>query len=172
MNKIEAIGTGGIRADDPDALAKLKDKLASLERNHAEMKAVNAYYHKNKTLDGCPGLTDEIRHSLEKYTHLGCIPTYRLSYNLAEIKRVKQRIAALERLAEKRPEGWSFDGGEVVSNTEVNRLQIFFDSKPDETIRSALKKRGFKWAPSMGAWQRLLNNNAIYAANEILMAKL
>jgi len=172
LNKIEGIGTGGISSDDPDALAKLKDKLASLERNHTEMKAVNAYYRKHKTLVGCPGITDEIRCSLEKYTHLGFMPTYRLSYDLAEIKRVKQRIAGLERMSAKPPQGWIFDGGEVVANAEDNRLQIFFASKPDETLRCSLKKRGFKWAPSVGAWQRQLNNNAIYAAKEILERRI
>jgi uncharacterized protein YecE (DUF72 family) len=170
--KIEAIGTGGISADDPDALAKLKDKLASLERNHGEMKAVNAYYRKHKTLDGCPGLTDDIRRSLEKYSDLGCIPTYRLSYNLAEIKRLKKRIAELERVAEKPHQGWTFDTGEVVANADANRLQIFFVGKPDAALRSSLKKRAFKWAPRVGAWQRQLTNNAIHAAKEILAAKL
>jgi hypothetical protein len=43
LTTMDAIGTGGISSDDPDALAKLKDKLASLERNHTEKKAVNAY---------------------------------------------------------------------------------------------------------------------------------
>jgi len=172
LNKIEAIGTGGISSDDPDALAKLKDKLESLERNHTEMKAVNAYYRKHKNLDGCPGLTEEMRSNLERYTHLGFIPTYRLSYNLAEIKRVKLRIAELERRAEKPLQGWTFDGGEVVANADDNRLQILFASKPDEALRSTLKGRGFKWAQSVGAWQRQLNNNALYAAKQILTANL
>jgi len=168
LAKIEGTGTGGISADDPDALAKLKDKLESLERNHAEMKAINAFYHKHKTLDGCPGLTEEMRRALERYQHLGFIPTYRLSYNLAEIKRVKQRIEELERRAEKPLQGWTFEGGTVDANASDNRLQIFFDAKPDETTRSALKSRGFKWSPRAGAWQRQLTTNAIYAARAIL----
>ena len=168
LDKIQGIGTGGISSDDPEALKKLKEKLAGLERNHENMKAVNAYYRKHKTLDGCPDLYEDIRQDLEKYSHLGFIPTYRLSYNLAEIKRVKQRIAALERLAERPPQGWKFDGGEVVVNTGENRLQILFEGKPDAIMRTALKKRGFRWAPSRGAWQRQLTNNAMYAAKEVL----
>ena len=140
LNKIAATGTGSIRSDDPDALAKLKSKLVSLEQSHADMKAVNAYYHKHKTLDGCPGLTDEMRRALERYTDMGFIPTYRLSYNLAEIKRVKQRIAELEHRAENPFQGWTFDGGEVVANAEANRLQIIFADKPDAS-RPAQKAR-------------------------------
>ena len=152
LTKITATGTGSIRSDDPDALAKLKNKLASLEQSHADMKAVNAYYHEHKTLDGYPGLTEEMRRALERYTGMGFIPTYRLSYNLAEIKRVKQRIAELERRAENPFQSWMFDGGEVVANAEANRLQIIFADKPDEALRGLLKKRGFKWSPRFHAW--------------------
>ena len=34
----------------------------------------------------------------------------------------------------------------------------------DADTRQALKSEGFKWAPSQGAWQRQLNQNAIRAA--------
>ena len=172
LTKIAATGTGSIRSDDPDALAKLKSKLVSLEQSHADMKAVNAYYHKHKTLDGCPGLTDEMRRALERYTDMGFIPTYRLSYNLAEIKRVKQRIAELEHRAENPFQGWTFDGGEVVANAEATRLQIIFADKPDEVLRGLLKKRGFKWSPRFHAWQRQLTSNAVHAAKEILTVNL
>ena len=53
------------------------------------------------------------------------------------------------------------------ANTADNRLQIFFEDKPDEETRSALKSNGFRWAPSAGAWQRQLNDNAIYAADRL-----
>lgn len=38
-----------------------------------------------------------------------------------------------------------------------NRLRLYFDEKPSEEQRSKLKCNGFKWAPSVGAWQRQLN---------------
>jgi hypothetical protein len=168
LDKIQAIGSGGISSDDPDALKKLKEKLAGLERNHLGMKAVNAYYRKHKTLEGCPELNEKMRQDLERYSYLGFIPTYKLSYNLAEIKRVKQRITEIERLAVRPPQGWKFDGGEVVVNSDENRLQILFEGKPNEVMRCSLKRRGFRWAPSQGAWQRQLTNNAICAAKEVL----
>jgi hypothetical protein len=49
----------------------------------------------------------------------------------------------------------------------MNRLQLFFDEKPDESKRANLKASGFKWAPSQGAWQRQLNDNAINAAGRL-----
>ena len=52
-------------------------------------------------------------------------------------------------------------------NQEENRVQILFDGKPDAVIRSELKHAGFRWAPSQGAWQRMLNHDGIYAAKTI-----
>ena len=43
LNKIRGAGKGGISADDPEAVQKLKLKLEGLERDQESMKAVNAY---------------------------------------------------------------------------------------------------------------------------------
>ena len=80
---------------------------------------------------------------------------------------MKERIASLTRQKEIGYTGWDFDGGRVEANKEDNRLQIIFDDKPDEKTRAALKSNGFRWAPSVGAWQRQLNDNAIYAAGRL-----
>lgn len=48
------------------------------------------------------------------------------------------------------------------------RLQLFFEEKPEETTRKILKRNGFKWAPSQGAWQRQLTNNAKYSLKIVL----
>jgi len=53
------------------------------------------------------------------------------------------------------------------ANKDLGRLQLFFDEKPNEIERNRLKANGFKWAPSQGAWQRQLNDNAIYAAGRL-----
>lgn len=174
LDKILSTGTGGISSDDPMAIEKLQVKLAELEQLQATMKAVNAYYRKNKTLDGCPNLTLEQLKKL-KAAMAGDwradprpFESYQLSNNNANIKRIRERIAELEkRQAEPEPEGWTFDGGEVVINTELNRLQIIFDDKPDDDLRASLKSHGFRWAPSQGAWQRQYTDNAVYAAKKI-----
>ncbi len=46
-----------------------------------------------------------------------------------------------------------FDGGVIVTNEDINRVQIIFDSKPDEAVRRELKSLGFRWSPREGAWQ-------------------
>ena len=162
-----------ISSDDPNAIQKLQDKLEMCEKSQKYMKEVNAYYRKNGTCEGFPGmeaaraarLDESVRqaYSWDKQP----FPSYALTNNSAEIRRVKQRIEKLTVNQEVGFVGWTFDGGEVVANSEENRLQILFDEKPDEQKRSALKGNGFKWSPSQGAWQRQLNDNAIYAASRM-----
>ena len=94
-------------------------------------------------------------------------PTWALSNNNAEIRRVKERIASLTKKNDTPFVGWEFDGGKVEANKADNRLQIFFDDKPDADTRAELKSGGFRWSPNAGAWQRQLNSNAYYAANGI-----
>lgn len=94
-------------------------------------------------------------------------PSFRLTNNNAVIRQTKERIAELTKRAETDYEGWAFDGGEVRMDRQANRLQVFFDEKPDRDTCSAMRHSGFKWAPSMGAWQRQLTDNAIYAARHL-----
>ena len=171
LDKIRSTGMGGISADDPNAVSKLESKLAKLEALQETMKAVNAYYRKHKTLDGCPHLSPEqiekLKASMSGSYRANPKPfeSYQLSNNNAEIHRLKNRITALTRRKELGYVGWEFDGGRVEANTADNRLQIFFDEKPDKEIREELKGNGFRYAPSAEAWQRQLNDNAIYAAD-------
>lgn len=173
LDKIRSTGMGGISADDPNAVSKLESKLAKLEALQETMKAVNAYYRKHKTLDGCPHLSPEqiekLKASMSGSYRANPKPfeSYQLSNNNAEIHRLKNRITALTRRKELGYVGWEFDGGRVEANTADNRLQIFFDEKPDKEIREELKGNGFRYAPSAEAWQRQLNDNAIYAADRI-----
>jgi hypothetical protein len=96
-------------------------------------------------------------------------PSYALTNNNANIRRIKDRIAELERNATRETKQVErADGIRVVENAADNRLQIFFPGKPAAEIRATLKSSGFKWAPSVGAWQRQLNNNARWAAERVL----
>ena len=173
LDKIRSTGMGGISADDPNAVQKLEKKLAGLEKSQETMKAVNAYYRKHKTLDGCPHLSPEgiekMKAEMSSSWHYEDkpYPTWALSNNSAEIRRVKERIKSLSRQKEIGYVGWEFAGGKVEANTQDNRLQIFFEGKPDAEVREELKGNGFRWSPKAGAWQRQLNDNAYFAANYV-----
>lgn len=132
LDKIRSTGMGGISADDPAAIEKLKASMASSWRS-----------------DPRP------------------FESYQLTNNNAEIRRVKARIEQLSKQAQQEFSGWEFDGGRVEMNREDTRLQVFFDGKPDADTRAELKSSGFRWAPSVGAWQRQLTDNAIRAADRL-----
>ena len=173
LDKIRSTGMGGISADDPAAIEKLQKKLDGLERSQLIMKEVNAYYRKHGKLDGCallsPDQIEKLKASMASSWRSDPRPfeSYQLTNNNAEIRRVKTRIEQLSKQAQREFSGWEFDGGRVEMNREDNRLQVFFDGKPDADTRAELKSSGFRWAPSVGAWQRQLTDNAIRAADRL-----
>lgn len=162
-----------ISSDDPEAVSKLKNKLDGLKNRQSHMKQVNAYYRKHQTCRGCDLLTSEQAAELDAamakaYSwETAPFPSWALSNNNAEIRRLEKRIALLEQNREIGFQGWEFDGGRVEANMDANRLQVFFDEIPPEDVRQALKSNGFHWARSAGAWQRQLTGNAIYAARRV-----
>lgn len=162
-----------IFADDPEALAKLTEKLEGLQMAQTRMKQINAYYRKHGTCQGFHGLSDEQAEKLDDRVRNGYswekapYPAYALSNNNQEIRRLKERIKQLTEARELGYQGWEFEGGRVVANAENNRLQIFFDEIPSPELRQELKERGFRWARSEGAWQRQLTDNAIYSASRV-----
>ena len=174
LDKIRSVGTGGISSDDPQAVEKLEAKLAALEKHQELMKAANVAIRMKDPAKGDAklaelGYTPEDIAKLRAPDFCGRIgyPAYELQNNNANIRRIRGRIAELKKRTESTPEGWEFDGGRVVVNTAENRLQIIFDGKPNADVRTELKGEGFRWAPSQGAWQRQLTDNAMRAARRL-----
>lgn len=159
-----------ISADDPEAINKLKEKIEQAETRQTRMKAVNAAHRKYlkdpATLDKAD-LTDTEKKIIREYEPRNSwehpFAPYELSNNNANIRRMKRRLAGLEKAKSRETREYVIEGVTVIENTEENRLQLFFDSKPPEETRKRLKSNGFRWARSIGAWQRQLNtlgNNA------------
>lgn len=80
----------------------------------------------------------------------------------------EQKVKASE--AEQNGQTVTINGeeAEVKRNREDMRLQLIFAGKPVDKTREILKSNGFKWAPSAGAWQRLLNDNAEWSLRRII----
>jgi hypothetical protein len=154
-----AANNRAISSDDPDALEKLEAKLSKLQAAQEQDKALNAHYRKHKTVKGFPGISDEKAARIDKElselreTVRSPIPAWLLSNRNAEIKRIKNRLAQLRRVDEMEHTEIEFDGGTIVTNEDINRVQILFDEKPDEATRSKLKAYGFRWSRTEGAWQ-------------------
>lgn len=180
LDKIRNIGTGPVDLNDPNARDILTEQLAKEQNALDTCKSVNAYWRKHKTASGCPDITETAAVSINaamndenSFAHLynKPFPDYNLSSIRNKIKRIQNRITALDKLQaeQKAPsENLKFDGGEIVRNADENRLQILFTDIPDPDIRQALKSHGFRWSPRNKAWQRQLTQNAEYDAKRIV----
>lgn len=163
-----------ITAGDPEAIEKLKNKLANLEQAQETMKAVNSFYRKYKTLDGCPNLPleelEKLKISLAINWRADPKPfeSWALSNNNAEIRRVKERIKNLEEVKARPADTKEYDGFSVVEDPEAMRIKLLFEDKPSAEIRDILKKNGFRWSPRANAWQTQLTNNGRYRLERVL----
>ena len=183
LDKIRSVGTGPVDLADPHAREMLTERLNSQRQMLEDAKTANAYYRKHKTLEGCPGLSEKNRAWLTRpgvfasgdgspiSQHGSPFPAYELASIRGKIERTEQRLAELDRREQQAAEpqtGTAFDGGQIVRNIDLNRLQILFDAIPDADTRAALKQNGFRWSPKNQAWQRQLTDNAERAARQVL----
>ena len=157
-------------AYEPQSVEKITEELNKCVELQTTMKDVNAYWRKTGTCVGAPGITEAQATTLDKKIADTTRPwekqpfsSYDLTDNNGKIKRLQSKLAEVSRGFS----GWEFAGGRAEASTELNRLQLFFDVKPDDSQRANLKANGFKWAPTQDAWQRQLTDNAIYAANRL-----
>jgi hypothetical protein len=60
------------------------------------------------------------------------------------------------------------NGVRVILNKTLDRVQIVFPDKPSADERAILKGEAFRWAPSLGAWQRQLTQNGVWASERVL----
>lgn len=169
-----------IFADDPEALDKLQNKLTKLRETQEFMKNVNRVHamfvkapDSENTRRHLACFTAEEQEQIKTYTPRYSwephpFPPYMLSNNNAEIKRAEKRIKELEARQGQETTETITKGVRVVENVEDNRIQLFFPGMPSVETRTALKRNGFKWARSIGAWQRHLNNAGRYAAKYVL----
>lgn len=163
-----------ILSGDAQAIEILEEKLESLTELQDRMKAVNAYWRKHKTVEGCPELSvsqqEELKKAMSESWHLSDAPFagYQLSNNNAKIKNTKARLERLKKAKEAGTKETENDFFKVVENTDLMRLQLFFDGKPDEETRDIVKKHGFRWSPKNGCWQRQLTTNGKYALKEVI----
>jgi hypothetical protein len=162
-DKAASVGKGGISSDDPDAIEKLKAKLLKLQAAQDTMKKLNALVRRYAKSDTetrvvmlvATGLIDEARARqliTPDYAGRTGFASYQLQNNNANIRRIADRIKALEKVAE----------------PQENRAMFLFDGKPAKDTRDVLKRHCFRWSPTRGAWVRQLTGNAQWAARDVI----
>ena len=177
MQKIENIRYGKeiIKSGDEDAVEKLERKLDELKAAQEKMKAANRAIRMKDSEKGDAklkelGFSDAQIKELREPDYCGRVgfPDYALQNNNANIHRTEDRLKSLKATKERGTQETECKFFKVVKNTEIMRLQLIFDGKPDPEVRDILKGNGFKWAPSQSAWQRKLTGNADYALQRVI----
>jgi vacuolar-type H+-ATPase subunit I/STV1 len=163
-----------ISADDPEAIAKLTDKLTALQEYRDRLKKLNSKhisFLKNPDFD-LSDMTEKEQAIIRTYgTGTRCEPhpvaRFQFTNLSARIRDVKKRIETLQSKPKESKEK-NIAGIIVRENAEENRIQLIFPGKPAEEVRKRLKSYGFRWCPTNGAWQQFLNNNSKYETNLFL----
>lgn len=187
--RAEAVGTAGISSDDPAAVQKLTAKLEDLERRQEWRKKVNAAWRKAgqpepKTSAGWEPVAAALEVSVTAMNEIRLemamvrtyqpgappFPSYALTNASAEMRRLKQRIAELERAVGAAHIEKDHSICRVIEDPADNRIRLIFPGKPEEKVRALLKSWGFRWSPMAAAWQRHLNNAGRVAAQCVVDA--
>lgn len=157
-------------------------KLEEEKSQQEMMKRVNKAYklYKTKGLLGIENLSEEeqriIIQWVPRYTY-ETVPFqgYELRNILARIKNAEQRVKTLENKEFKATAGNKevlIDGGKIVLNYEVDRIQIFNDKRPEPEVIISYKKHGLKWSPFNKCWQRQITPNALFSMKHLFKIEL
>lgn len=146
LSKMRGVCYQSVKSDDPEVIEFLRAKLEKLEANHEAMKKLNAEARKNGTEP---------------------LPWYALPYNLNAIKRTRARLEELEAVKASEDITEETELYKYEENAADMRIRFYFDGKPEPETIKVMKENGFRWAPSVKAWQRQLTGNGKRAAANV-----
>lgn len=155
-----------IFSDDPEAVAKIGDKVAQLEKRQELMKAANKLVRKNDR-EGLlnMGFTETQVEKLfsPRYGPPG-FPSYELTNNGANIRRLKERAQQVERKQAMKDEDLEINGVRIEGRPSENRIHLYYGKRVDYETYKLLKQHGFRVLRSEGegAFSAYYNSNALY----------
>lgn len=175
-----------VRNSRPEAQV-IDENWVRMERKIQENAAViqsidagNSYYTRSLFVNSITGLIKRTAESgdilntnraLELLRKLNSTSTKPIIADKNSVWGYEQRAEAAKEVASDKKAQESkeiaFEGGKMILNYAIDRVQIQHDVKPAADIIASLKKAAFRWSPSEGAWQRQLTNAGLYAAQQI-----
>lgn len=126
------------------------------------------YYESKANSVGKAGISADDANAIAKLAQ-----KYKSGVTSAEKRRIIDRVIDIHKNRQmagdtSKQTDYSNLGFQVERNTDINRLQLKFDGKPEANVRSILKSNGFRWSPREGAWQRQLGGNSEGGLNRVV----
>jgi len=167
-----------VMAGDADAIERLAVQVAAMEQSQKVMKLANAVIRKHakagveaqRVALAELGFSPQSIADVLKPDFMGRIGfrDYSLKNNNANIRRVRERLERLEHAHAQPVQEAQGEGVRLELDPPANRVRLFFDGKPNAETRDKLKKGGFRWTPSLEAWQAYINYSAVELARSFL----
>lgn len=183
LERADAVGTGGVSSDDPDAIAKLEAELAKLDAERERMKRLNSLHRKGgweavaKEIGADPaGRLARFQGGPESKPY----PSYALTNASANARRIKERIAELRKLAtltDRSAIGRIGDvEAEIRLDTGENRVMVIPRGRLGkeafkEFLRFGARVGGWRWSGTNKAFQRNISPNLFEMVCRELEAK-
>ncbi len=178
-----------IMSGDADATDRLQAKITQAEEVQARMKVANKLvrqFVKSSTREsvtfkhenGCvactlalqaEGFTEQQARRLLTPDFAGRVgfPSYELTNNNANIRRMKERLESVSKAKEEEETEIEGENARIEDSPADNRVRLFFPGKPSADVRTKLKSSGFRWTPSLGCWQAYRNYRTLNTAKEV-----
>lgn len=95
------------------------------------------------------------------------IPPWKMTNNNANLRRLKQRLESISKNQSTETTKAEGANARFEDCPADNRVRLFFPGKPSEEIRKDLKSSGFRWSPTIGAWQAYRKDWTIEKAKKV-----
>lgn len=166
-----------IMSGDSDAVEALQLKIVKAEEVQERMKTANLIIRKNKKAGAAAvvaalvaaGYPEPLAQKMITPDYMGRIgfAQFELTNNNANIRRMKERLETITQAKATPAQEVIGSAATIQDDPAANRVRLFFQGKPCEEIRSRLKSGGFRWSPTIGAWQAYRNYRSRLLAVEI-----
>lgn len=146
-----------IYSDDPDAVEKLQARIAELEEIQDTCKIANKVIREKKLTDEEKAekiamLTGAKLEAARQWVAAGGFPSYSLTNNNANIRRLEKRLAEIKARSERSAKAEASATGVLIEyNGDKTLCHITFAEKPDREVLTALKEAGYWWRG--GCWR-------------------
>lgn len=173
-----AANNNAIYTEDDNAVEKLQQKIAELEKSQKTMVEANKIIRSKKLsqeqkieeLQSKAGVSLETAKNLfipNCYGHIG-FESFQLTNNGATLRTAKQRLERIKSLKSQENKEYIVNGIRVVENYADDRFQIFFAYKPDKEIRVRLHNAVYRYSSNNQSWQCRIKRYYIERGKEIL----